>query len=1005
MNWKYFLVAAGVLLSGLGAVCAATPPELTRADLPRTPPVEVTNVFATFHLKPGFQMQVAACEPNVMDPIEICFDENGRLFVVEMRDYSEMRDVTPHLGRIRMLEDTNEDGVYDKATVYADDLPWPTGVFYYDGGVFVAATPDILYFKDTDGDGRADSRKVVFTGYGVGMERLNVQGLVNSLRWGLDNRIHGQTSSDGGRVRPANAPASAAEELRGRDFNFDPRTLDLQLEAGGGQYGMSFDNYGRKFACSNSRHLMAFMYDSRYADRNPWYHLPSPLVDIPVDGPAAEVFRTSPEEKWRIIRTHWRVAGLTPGPIEGGGRASGYFTGATGATIYRGDAWPEDYLGDAFTADIGSNLIHRKKVRTRGVELIAERPADEQKVEFLTSTDLWFRPAQMANAPDGCLYVCDMYREFIEHPWSLPESIKKFLDLNAGNDRGRIYRIAPDGFKPRPLPKLGRASTKELVATLAHKNGWHRDTAARLLYERHDLSAVPWLEQLLTQSPSALARMHALHVLDGLGALKSGQLEIALRDADPHVREHAVKLTERILPHSASAKAGGGASGEPPANLQLWSTLRGLADDPDAWVRYQVAFTLGEFNRPGKIAGLATIARRDLESSWTRAAILSSLSAGAGEMFTALAADARVRESSAGRDFLEQLVLLVGAQHRPDEVAGVVKYIGQLDDAALAISMTRALGDGLQRAHQSLDSLGAGSKRIFARAAELAADANAPESQRVAAIQLLALTSYADSGGALLRLLDQPQPQAVQLAALSTLARFTDPQLGGALTQRWNELSPRLRAETLTVLLARADRATALLRAIEAGGIRANALNSTQAELLRKHKDQAVSELAAKVLAAATTSTRQQVVDAFRPALNLPGDSAHGKKIYEERCLSCHRLGGEGYALGPDLISVKTAGNDKTLLNILDPNAEVRPEFTGYVVDTKDENTFVGLLVNETARSVTVRQAYGKEDVIPRGNISSLRSQGLSLMPEGLESGLTPQDMADLLECIATATK
>lgn len=1003
MFLKLSAIVAIMVLGGAGATAAL--PELTRADLPRIPPVEATNVLSTFSIKPGFQLQLVACEPNVVDPIEVSFDENGRMFVVEMRDYSEMRDVTPHLGRIRMLEDNDEDGVYDKATVYADDLPWPTGVFYYDGGIFVAATPDILYFKDTDGDGRADLRSPVFTGYGAGMDKLNVQALMNSMRWGLDNRIHGQTSSNGGRVRRAGAPASEAMELRGRDFNFNPRTLDFQAEAGGGQYGMSYDNYGRKFACSNSRHLMAFLYDSRYADRNPSYHMPSPLVDIPADGPAAEVFRTSPEEKWRIIRTQWRVTGISPGVVEGGGRASGYFTGATGATIYRGDAWPEEFLGDAFTADIGSNLIHHKKVRSNGVELIAERPADEQKVEFLTSTDLWFRPAQMANAPDGCLYVCDIYREIIEHPWSLPENIKKLLDLNAGNDRGRIYRIAPVGFKQRPLPKLGRASTKELVATLEHKNGWHRDTASRLLFERQDQTAVPLLTTLARKSPSPLARLHALYALEGLGALRAAHLQIALGDPDAHVREHAIKLSEGVLAHAPSAGANAGAGGESRPDNQLWSALRQLSHDPDALVRFQLAFTLGEFNRPGRIEALVAIAERDMESSWTRAAILSSLSAGAGEVFAALAGNSRVYASPAGQDFLRQLVRLVGAQNRPAEVAGVVDYIGKLDDATLTFALTLALGDGLQQANEPLDSLGAGIKKIFSRAADVAVDARSPEGRRTSAIQLLALTSYTESSAALLRLLSQPEPQDVQLAALAALARFNDPQLGGALVERWNSFSPRVRAEALTVLLARADRATALLRAIEAGAIRSNALDTTQQELLREHKDPAVSALAAKVLSAKPAGTRQEAIAALMPALNLRGDAANGKKIYEERCLSCHRLGGDGYALGPDLVTVKTAGNEKTLMNIIDPNAEVRPEFASYVVDTKDDNTFVGLVANETATTVTVRQAYGKEDVIPRSNISSLRSQGLSLMPEGLEAGLTPQACADLLEYIATATK
>src|SRR5439155_18371873 len=199
-------------------------------------------------------------------------------------------------------------------------------------------------------------------------------------------------------------------------------------------------------------------------------------------------------------------------------------------------------LGDGVVADCGSNLVHRKKIRPDGVNLVAERPPDESKVEFLASTDLWFRPVQLANAPDGALYVADMYREVIEHPWSLPDTIKKLLDLNAGNDRGRIYRIVPDGFQQPKLPRIGKASVKELVATLEHPNGWHRDTAARLLYQRQDKTAVPLLISLLEKSRSPLARMHALHALDGLGALRESEIITALNDPDATVREHGTKF-------------------------------------------------------------------------------------------------------------------------------------------------------------------------------------------------------------------------------------------------------------------------------------------------------------------------------------------------------------------------------------------------------------------------------------------------------------------------------
>src|ERR1041385_1398697 len=541
-------------------------------ELPRFPPVAARDALNTFQLRKGFRLELVAAEPLVIDPIALAFDEDGRLFVVEMKDYPDGKQ---HRGQIRRLVDTDGDGRFDKATVFAKDLRWPSAIHCYGGGVFVGSVPDLLYFKDTNDDGIADEKKVVLTGWGSRAGTLDPEGVFGSLAWGVDNRIHGLVNRYSGDITNPSDPTGSAVRLGG-NFAIDPRTMALTVEAGEGQYGMGFNDEGRQFLCRQHRHIMPQLFERRYADRNPYYTMPDPTVDIAVDGPKAALYRISPEEPWRVMRTKWRVEGLEQG-IEAGGRASGYFSSACGLTIYRGNAFPREFVGDAFVADPAENILHHKKVMHTGPVASAERPADEQKVEFLASKDSWFRPVFMANAPDGTLYVIDMYREIIE-ALGIPDEIAKHLDLHAGGDMGRIYRVVPDGFKQPPAPRLSRASLAELVATLEHPNGWHRDTAARLLYERNDRAAAPMLAELATQSKSPLGRLHALYALKGLGALEERLLLQALSDGDGVVREHAVRLSEGLLQNGVPSRA-------------LWEKLRERASDPVIGVRYQLAFT------------------------------------------------------------------------------------------------------------------------------------------------------------------------------------------------------------------------------------------------------------------------------------------------------------------------------------------------------------------------------------------------------------------------------
>lgn len=961
---------------------AAYPAELRveDKDLPRVLATEPDKAVSTFQVRDGFRLELVASEPLIVSPVAMAFDENGRLFVVEMRDYSERRD--ERLGRIKLLEDTDGDGRFDKATIYATNLPWPTSVICYDGGIFVGASPDIFYFKDTNGDGVADVRKLIFTGFGNGAPKLNVQQLLNSFTWGIDNRIHGALGGNSSIVTNLMQREAKPLELRGRDFSFDPRTFELRAESGGGQWGMSFDDEGNKFVCNNSRHIAVEMYDDRYAARNRFYSMPPPDVGIAVDGPAAEVFRISPDEPWRVIRTKWRVSGLAPGPIEGGGRASGYFTGAAGAMIYRGDAFPSEYRGNAFIADCGSNLIHRKKIRRDGLNFIAERAPDEQKREFLASRDNWCRPVSMANAPDGTLYFLDMYRETIEHPWSLPPELKSKLDLNSGNDRGRIYRVVPNNFKqPRPV-RLGAASVSELVKTLEHPNGWHVDTAARLLFERHDTNAVLLLRHLLRESPSSSARIYALSALLNFRAVDLDDLNRALSDEDTVVRVNAVRNTDEQVRADSQA------------DVETWLTaLRGLAKDPDERVRFQVALADNDS------ITLSKIISRDVEQPWIRAAVLGGLSEGAADVFAALAGNSGFVERPGAVEFLHEAARIAGASAPVNRVVLDLRVSAR---SPRALMFATALASGLERRDMSISVVdGRTFERLRTKARDASADSSLADAKRIEAVEFLALANDAGSRTALAELLTASASPALQTAVVTVLGKRRDQSMTNIFV-RWPQLAPQARTKAVSISLNRRDMTSALLRAVDDGNIARTELTAADVQRLTTHKDGALREQARKIFRR-DDSARSEVVKKFRPALDLKGDASKGHVIYQQRCMTCHRAGNEGFAVGPDLASVANGGKEKLLASILDPSAEVAAAYVAYSVETKRGETFLGVLAGENPASVALKMPNGEATRVVRENISSMRGSDKSLMPEGLEEGLSAQDFADLLEFVTKA--
>jgi putative membrane-bound dehydrogenase-like protein len=878
------------------------------------------------------------------------------------------------------LEDDDGDGRFDRSTIYAEGLSWPTAIIYWDGGVFVGAPPDIFYLKDTDGDGVADEKRLAYTGFG----RSNVQGLLNSFQWGLDNRIHGATSSSGASVVPGDDPNAEPLVLRGRDFAFDPRTGKIEATSGGAQHGMSFDAWGNKFVCSNSDHIQAVMFEDRYIARNPYFAAPSPRVSIAADGPQADVFRASPIEPWRIVRTRLRKQGIVPGPVEGGGTPAGYFTGATGVTIYKGGL----FSTLAFVGDVGSNLVHRKQIDQQGLDFIAERMDSES--EFVRSRDIWFRPVQFANGPDGALYVLDMYREVIEHPASLPPIIKKHLDLTSGRDRGRIYRITPKNFKLRESPRLGDMNANELYHQLSHPNGWHRETAARLLYAQQPPPNVLFDENQATWGNTPEGRIQSLYTLVGLNAISAETILGGLSDSHPQVRRHAVRCAESVVD-------------SPAVREKLYS----MATDESIYVTYQLAFTLGELSGPRRNQALAAIVRRYPDDKWIRVAVMSSLNEGAGAVLAEVAADPKLRHRPAGASWIETLAAQIGRQQRPEDAATVMDVLRKLrEDKTVKTTMqtiVRAMAakPGSPLAEQLAAATEGESEKVlqqlFESAGRESLDEKLPPEKRAEAVHRLRFGAFDEARRVLLELLRPAQPGDVQAAALATLATFASPDVAGILVDRWPGLSPSLRSQAAEALFSRDAWVPALLTAVEQGRIAPGDLQPGRLKLLAESSDAQIRAQAQRVLEQTATSGRGGIVEQYRAALDMEGDAARGKAAFLKHCAKCHRLEGQGFDIGPNLAAMQNRGPDAILTNVLDPNREVNPQYLNYVLITQDGRSLSGTIAAETATSVTLRRAENAQDTVLRIDIDELRSTGQSLMPEGMEKELDVQGVADVI--------
>ncbi|WP_254053399.1 PVC-type heme-binding CxxCH protein [Singulisphaera sp. GP187] len=945
-------------------------------------PKPAAEALNTFEVIDGFRMELVAAEPLIHSPVAGAFDENGNLYVAEMTDYPfKPRAGQKPLGAIRLLRDLDGDGQFDESHVFADGLLWAAGIAPWKGGVFVTSPPEIWYMKDTDGDHHADVRRKVYTGFGTG----NEQGMLNNLTFGLDHRIYGSTSVNGGTIKSATDPNAPAVALAGKDFRFDPRNEALEAITGTVQFGNTFDDDGNRFLCSESRPLMHAVLPLDALARNPFLPVASALENV--GGGNVPIFRISPLEGWRQIRSSRRIA-HGERSADSAGASHHVVDAASGVTVYRGAAYPEAFYGDVFVSDAQNNLIHRMRLKPNGPTFTSSRV--DEKTEFVRSSDNWFRPVNLLNAPDGTLHVLDMSREIIE-AIHIPLDVMEHLDLRRGRDQGRIYRIAPVGFQPPPTPRLGSATTEELVAVLENPNSWWRETAHRLIFERQDRSIVPSLRRLLAAGKQPVTRIHALWSLDGLQALTAADLLAAMADPSPRVVVQAIRLAEPQLDRSPA----------------VFAAVSDHANDPDVRVRFTVALHLGASNQSLTAVPLAAIAHRDSANSWMRLAVLSSSAPVAHSLLTDLANDRRFATDPTGQAFLVQLAGIIGARRQPDEIqrtlATIASHADDSTDSALAKALFLALGGSVRQAggHLSiieppatkLDHFVAG---VFDQAIKETGNDALEVGRRLKAIELLACGPFPLVHAPLAPLIDPRQPEAVQIASLRALAGFDEPQIAELILANNRQLVPSVRTEAVATLLARESWTLALLKAMASGAVDPGQIDQARRPLLVNHKNEELAALARVAFGKEQAVLSSDLQATIKAALKPTGDRRRGEEVFIKQCMTCHKVGDKGHAVGPDLTTTQFREPESFLTHVLEPNRFVAPNYVQYILGDRGGRVFTGLIASETASSVTIRRADGVEDVILRSQIDELTSTGKSLMPEGLGSKLTPQELADL---------
>jgi putative membrane-bound dehydrogenase-like protein len=916
-------------------------------------PVAPQESLAHFVVAPGLKIELVAHEPNVIDPVAIRFDELSRMWAVEMRDYPTGTPGKRGGSRISVLEDADNDGFYETSVVFAENLPFATGIQPWKGGVFVTMAGRVAYLKDTTGDGKADVDETWYTGFA----EENTQLRANHPTLALDNHIYIANGLRGGAIVDASRPDAKPVSISGMDFRFDPLMRKFEAVSGAGQFGLAFDDYGNRFVCTNRNPAIHIVLEDRYLKKNPLVAVASVSHDVAKAGDESRVFP---------IGRAWTTSNLH----------AGQFTAACGLEIYRGDALPAEFYGNVFVCEPTGHLVHREIMKPHGVTFTS-KPAYEGK-EFLASRDEWFSPVSLEVGPDGAVYVVDMYRAVIEHPDWMPEELRKRPDLLWGNDRGRIYRVVPQDFRRPAPPHLSSMPSARLVELLAHPNAWWRETAARLLLERQDKTVARALQTMALSHNSVLARIHALRLLQGFHLVSDGLLGRMLQDSNPRVLEQVLCVAESHL------ATGGQAPG-----LVARIDLR-----DDARLRFQTLLSGMSLPWPPKLP----------TDSWEQAAMLLAARDQAGTVLSDMLQhqpllDANVEHP---KRFVADLARLAATLWHDKEQTSAALDALFSNDTYRRVGLASFLKE-TQRQHGSLKSV---RKRLdnaardsldqaFDAARRDAADSNLPVEVRSEAIDLL--RASADSVALLAGIALGDQNPAIRARAITALPVGSGLDTWRRLLRDFSQETPALQAAILQGLLADRHRASLLLDELVAGSIKPASLGASRVNQLLKHRDAEIRRRAETIFAEALPADREQALADYERVLNMPADPAHGRAVFRKHCANCHRVENFGVNVAPDISDTREKSPKQLLTDIIQPNRAIDSNYFSYTAVATDGRVYTGILTAETSTSVALKEAEGRIVTLRRSEIDELHSNGISLMPDGLEKLIPPQEMADLI--------